>query len=107
MEHDEVCTAHTEGDPIPGYRTDKEQVLRRLAQIEGQVRGVRNMVESDRYCIDVLTQVSAINSALRSVSLLLFDDHLAHCVAKAANSGPDALDPALDEVRQVMARLVR
>lgn len=99
----------THGDEplIPGYRTDKEQVLRRLAQIEGQVRGVRNMVESDRYCIDVLTQVSAINSALRSVSLLLFDDHLAHCVSKAAGSGQDALDPVLDEVRQVMARLVR
>jgi DNA-binding FrmR family transcriptional regulator len=66
-----------------GYRTDKEQLRKRLSRIEGQVRGVARMVEEERYCIDVLTQISAIEAALDKVALGLIDDHTRHCVLAA------------------------
>ena len=72
---------------VPGYAQDKEAVLARLRRIEGQVRGLQRMVEDDRYCIDVLTQVSAVKSALESVSLLVLSDHVGHCVADAIRAG--------------------
>nr|MDQ6922497.1 metal-sensitive transcriptional regulator [Candidatus Dormibacteraeota bacterium] len=67
---------------MAGYVKDKQQIESRLSRIEGQVRGLRKMVDEDRYCIDVLTQVSAVQSALESVALLLLRDHTEHCVAE-------------------------
>jgi len=73
-----------------GYVADKEALARRLHRIEGQVRGIEKMVEDDRYCIDVLTQISAVTTALESVAFRILDDHVSHCVAGALASG----DPA-------------
>ncbi|WP_432491858.1 metal-sensitive transcriptional regulator [Kineococcus auxinigenes] len=92
---------------VAGYDDDKEQVLKRLRRIEGQVRGLHRMVEEDTYCIDVLTQVSAATKALQAVALQLLDDHLAHCVVDAARrGGPDA-DAKVKEASDAIARLVR
>ncbi|WP_432572650.1 metal-sensitive transcriptional regulator [Kineococcus sp. SYSU DK005] len=92
---------------MPGYDEDKEQVLKRLRRIEGQVRGLHRMVEEDTYCIDVLTQVSAATKALQSVALQLLDDHLAHCVADAARQGGEVADAKVKEASEAIARLVR
>jgi DNA-binding FrmR family transcriptional regulator len=77
----------------PGYAADKAALVRRLHRIEGQVRGIERMVEEDRYCIDVLTQISAVTTALESLAFLVLDDHVKHCVADALASG-DAADSA-------------
>jgi DNA-binding FrmR family transcriptional regulator len=90
-----------------GYDEDKAAVLKRLRRIEGQVRGLQRMVEDDRYCIDVLEQVSAATRALQSVALELLDDHLAHCVADAVTAGGDDAAVKLDEASAAIARLVR
>ena len=66
--------------PTRGYSATKDQLLKRLRRVEGQVRGVQNMVDEDRYCIDVLTQISAVQAALDKVALGLLDDHARHCV---------------------------
>ncbi len=71
----------------PGYVADKEALARRLHRIEGQVRGIERMVEDDRYCIDILTQISAVTTALESVAFRILDDHVNHCVAGALASG--------------------
>jgi len=90
-----------------GYHGHKDDVLRRLRRVEGQVRGIERMVEQDQYCIDVLTQVSAATKALQAVALSLLDDHLTHCVAQAAaEGGPDA-EAKLREANAAIARLVR
>jgi DNA-binding FrmR family transcriptional regulator len=94
-------------DTSPGYSDDKAAVLLRLRRIEGQVRGLQRMVESDQYCIDVLTQVSATTRALESVALRLLDDHLSHCVAHAVAEGGDVADAKLAEASAAIARLVR
>ena len=86
----------------PGYSDGKEQLLKRLARVEGQVRGVERMVEDDRYCIDVLTQIQAIQAALDRVALGLLDDHARHCVAGA----PDERE-RLDEMMVAVGRLLR
>ena len=91
----------------PGYSGEKDQVRKRLRRIEGQVRGIQRMVEDDRYCIDILGQVSAATSALQSVALLLVDEHLAHCVSDAVRAGGDAADAKLAEASAAIARLVR
>jgi len=91
----------------PGYAADKAAVLNRLRRIEGQVRGIARMIEEDKYCIDVLTQVSAVNSALRSVALNLLDEHLSHCVTRAVAEGGDDAQAKLDEASAAIARLVR
>jgi CsoR family transcriptional regulator, copper-sensing transcriptional repressor len=91
----------------PGYTGKKEQVAKRLRRIEGQVRGIERMVEDDRYCIDVLAQVSAATAALQSVALLLFDEHLAHCVTHAVKVGGDEAEVKLAEASAAIARLVR
>jgi CsoR family transcriptional regulator, copper-sensing transcriptional repressor len=70
-----------------GYAEDREALVRRLHRIEGQVRGIERMVEDDRYCIDILTQISAVSTALESVALQILDDHVKHCVAGAFESG--------------------
>lgn len=90
-----------------GYADNKDAVLKRLRRIEGQVRGLQRMVDDDTYCIEVLTQVSAVNRALQSVALELLGDHLTHCVHDAlAEGGPDA-DAKVDEARAAIERLVR
>ena len=90
---------------MTGYVKDKQQIESRLSRIEGQVRGLRKMVDEDRYCIDVLTQVSAVQSALQSVALLLLRDHTQHCVAEAIRSG-DGSDK-VRELSEAVERLVR
>ena len=91
----------------PGYSDDKAAVLKRLARIEGQVRGITRMVRDDTYCIDVLTQISAVTSALRGVALALLDDHLEHCVSDAAAAGGAEAEEKLKEASAAIARLVR
>jgi DNA-binding FrmR family transcriptional regulator len=73
-----------------GYADDKEALVRRLHRIEGQVRGIERMVEDDRYCIDILTQIAAVNTALESLAFTMLDDHVNHCVAGALASGDAA-----------------
>ena len=80
-----------------GYDDDKAKVIARLRRIEGQVHAITQMVEDDKYCIDVLTQISASNSALKSVALILLDDHLNHCVRQAAVQGGEVADSKLEE----------
>ncbi len=75
------------GSTEHGYSEDKEALVKRLHRIEGQVRGLERMVEDDRYCIDILTQISAVSTALESVALQILDDHVNHCVAGAFASG--------------------
>lgn len=91
----------------PGYHDEKTAHLRRLRRIEGQVRGLQRLVESDTYCIDVLTQVSAATRALESFALGLLDEHLSHCVADAVAKGGDEADAKVKEASAAIARLVR
>ena len=91
----------------PGYSEHKLAVQRRLRRIEGQVRGLQRMVDDDRYCINVLEQVSAVTKALQSVALQLLDDHLAHCVADAVHEGGDEAAAKISEASAAIARLVR
>ena len=91
----------------PGYTDSKQGHLRRLARIEGQVRGITRMVEEDKYCIDVLTQVAAATSALRAVALGLLDEHMAHCVTHAVQNGGPEADVKLAEASAAIARLVK
>ena len=86
---------------------DKDKVLKRLRRIEGQVRGLQRMVEDEKYCIDVLTQVSAATKALESVALTLLHDHLSHCVVDAAREGGPEADLKVREASDAIARLVR
>ncbi len=90
-----------------GYIGAKEDYLKRLRRIEGQARGLQRMVEEEKYCIDILTQVSAMTSALRSVALGLLDEHLQHCVVRAAAEGGEEAEVKLHEASQAIARLVR
>jgi DNA-binding FrmR family transcriptional regulator len=92
---------------VYGYTQDKDAYLRRLRRIEGQVRGLQKMVEEDKYCIDILTQVSAATRALQSVALGLMDDHLGHCVTEAAAEGGDVAAEKVREASEAIARLVR
>ncbi|HVF14833.1 MAG TPA: metal-sensitive transcriptional regulator [Acidimicrobiales bacterium] len=92
---------------MPGYDMDKEDLLKRLRRIEGQVRGLQQMVEDGRYCIDVLTQISAATKALQSVAMGLLDDHLRHCVADAVAAGGTEADKKLTEATAAVARLIR
>lgn len=92
---------------MPGYTGTKDDYLKRLRRIEGQVRGVHKMVENDTYCIDVLTQVSAITKALQAVSLGLLEDHIAHCVLDAARESEEAGLEKVREASEAIARLVR
>jgi DNA-binding FrmR family transcriptional regulator len=88
-----------------GYSATKDQLRNRLARIEGQVRGVERMVEEDRYCIDIVTQISAIQAALDKVALGVLDDHAAHCIiGGAADETPEELK---DELMAAVGRLMR
>ncbi|NKE60187.1 metal-sensitive transcriptional regulator [Lentzea sp. PSKA42] len=90
-----------------GYTDNKDDHLRRLRRIEGQVRGLQRMIENDDYCIDVLTQISAATRALQSVSLNLLDEHLKHCVSQAITEGGTTADEKIAEASNAIARLVR
>jgi CsoR family transcriptional regulator, copper-sensing transcriptional repressor len=85
---------------MPGYTASKEQLLTRLARVEGQVRGISRMVEHERYCIDVVTQINAARAALDKIALGLLDDHVRHCLA----AGPDP--EQADELMSAVGRLV-
>ena len=92
---------------MTGYTGSKDDYLKRLRRIEGQVRGIARMVDEDTYCIDVLTQVSAVTKALQAVSLGLVEDHLSHCVVEAARSSDDQGQEKVREAADAIARLVR
>jgi CsoR family transcriptional regulator, copper-sensing transcriptional repressor len=88
-----------------GYTATKDQLQKRLRRIEGQVRGIQGMVDDERYCIDILTQISAIQAALDKVALGLLDDHAKHCVVGAADA--DTRDARTDEMMAAVGRLMR
>src|SRR5215468_783427 len=95
------------GGGVHGYTPDKENYLKRLRRIEGQIRGLQKMVEDDKYCIDILTQVSAATRALQSVALGLLEDHLGHCVAQAVAEGGETANMKVHEASEAIARLVK
>lgn len=91
-----------------GYEINKDDYLRRLARIEGQVRGLQRMINEDKYCIDVLTQVNAVSAALKGVAVGLLDEHVRHCVKEATESGDaDGADRMVTEATRAIERLVR
>lgn len=90
-----------------GYAGDKKNIQKRMHRIEGQVKAIGRMVDDDRYCIDILTQIAAVESALKSVSMLLLDDHLDHCVREAVERGGQVADTKLQEVSEAVSRLVK
>ncbi|HZE51247.1 MAG TPA: metal-sensitive transcriptional regulator [Jatrophihabitantaceae bacterium] len=90
-----------------GYTANKEEYLKRLRRVEGQVRGISKMVEDDKYCIDILTQVSAATKALQAVALGLLEEHMGTCVVDAARAGGDEADAKVREAADAIARLVR
>ena len=92
---------------MPGYTMHRDDIAKRLARIEGQVRGIARMVDEDRYCIEVLDQISAVTRALQQVSIGLLHDHIGHCVANAVKEGGDEADAKIDEATAAVARLVR
>ena len=91
--------------PTRGYSATKDQLLARLKRIEGQIRGIEGMVEDDRYCIDILTQISAVATALDSVAFLILDEHVKHCVAGALTSGDET--DAKVKVEELLAAVHR
>jgi DNA-binding FrmR family transcriptional regulator len=101
-----VDAEHTHATPY-GYISRKDDYLKRLRRIEGQARGLQKMVEDEKYCIDILTQVSAMTKALQSVALGLLDEHLSHCVVQAAAAGGPEADAKVREASEAIARLVR
>ena len=104
----DLCPTGEHGEnAVHGYITDKPKYRNRLRRLEGQVRGIDRIVEEDRYCIDILTQISAIQSALESVALGLLKDHIRHCVLDAAVIGGPAADAKITEATEAIARLVR
>ena len=92
---------------MAGYSENKDDHLKRLRRIEGQIRGISKMIEDDKYCIDILTQVSAATSALQSVALGLLNEHMSHCVVDAARAGGAEQEQKLKEASAAIARLVR
>ena len=91
----------------PGYLHDKDDVLKRLRRIEGQARGLQRMVEGEEYCIDILTQVSAMTKALQAVSLGLLEEHMQHCVVDAARAGEEEGAAKVAEAVEAISRLVK
>ena len=102
--YDSVMATSDDTDHAHGYTPEKAQLVKRLARIEGQVRGVARMVEDDRYCIDVLTQISAVQAAIDKVAIGLMDDHVRHCVLGAEG---DERDAKAEELMAAVGRLVR
>ncbi|KEK21962.1 metal-sensing transcriptional repressor [Bacillus gaemokensis] len=95
---------HNENETVTTHRSDKEkeQIMNRLKRIEGQVRGIQNMVENDRYCVDILVQISAINAAMKKVGMGILKNHTNHCVSSAIKDGNG--DEAIDELMKVFER---
>lgn len=102
---EEIVTDHDRG--VHGYHKQKDEHLKRLRRIEGQIRGLQRLVDEDVYCIDILTQVSASTKALQSFALQLLEEHLRHCVADAAVKGGDEIDDKVQEATKAIARLLR
>lgn len=100
-ENDTTAAAHH------GYIDDKDQYLQRMKRIEGQARGIAKMIDEEKYCIDILTQVSALTRALQGVATGLLDDHLKHCVLDAAKLSDDAGRAKIQEATDAINRLVR
>jgi len=93
---------------VYGYSKDKEALIKRLHRIEGQVRGLEKMVADDRYCIDILTQISAVNTALEALALKILDEHVRHCVAGALASGDEAdAQTKAEELLEAVQRFAR
>lgn len=92
---------------VHGYHHQKDEHLKRLRRIEGQIRGLQRLVDEDVYCIDILTQVSASTKALQSFALQLLEEHLRHCVADAAVKGGGEIDAKVEEATKAIARLLR
>ncbi len=107
--HDEQLSHQSDchHDTGHGYLDHKTEYLRRLKRIEGQARGLQRMVDEEQYCIDILTQVSAVTKALQAVSISLLEDHMNHCVVDAARVGDDEAREKVAEAAQAIARLVR
>ncbi|GGQ28039.1 metal-sensitive transcriptional regulator [Streptomyces virginiae] len=99
-------TSH-DGGAVHGYHHQKDEHLKRLRRIEGQIRGLQRLVDEDVYCIDILTQVSASTKALQSFALQLLEEHLRHCVADAAVKGGAEIDAKVEEATKAIARLLR
>jgi DNA-binding FrmR family transcriptional regulator len=95
----------TDSKPVHGYDKDRDLIVKRLHRIEGQVRGIERMVDENRYCIDILTQIAAVNTALESLAFKLLDDHVRHCVRDALTSG-DAND-AQAKAEEMLAAVQR
>ncbi|MFB7174419.1 metal-sensitive transcriptional regulator [Streptomyces sp. NPDC056254] len=95
------------GGTVHGYHHQKDEHLKRLRRIEGQIRGLQRLVDEDVYCIDILTQVSASTKALQSFALQLLEEHLRHCVADAAVKGGAEIDAKVEEATKAIARLLR
>ncbi len=105
---DHVKSGHMKSDHAThGYISAKEDYLKRLRRIEGQARGLQRMVEEEKYCIDILTQVSAMTKALQAVAMGLLEDHIGHCVVDAAAAGGPQADAKIKEATDAIARLVR
>lgn len=92
---------------MQGYAGSKDDFRKRLRRIEGQVRGIQRMVEEDAYCIDVLTQVSAVTKALQSVAVGLLDEHVRHCVRDTVANDPDHAEAKIEEALRAIERLVK
>lgn len=93
---------------MSGYVINKEDYLKRLARIEGQVRGLQRMISEDKYCIDILTQINSVNAALKGVAVGLLDEHVRHCVRSAAAQGDgQGADEMVTEATRAIERLIR
>lgn len=90
-----------------GYVGRRDELQGRLRRIEGQIRGLQRMLDEDRYCIDVLTQISSTTRALQGVAVSLLDEHVRHCVRDAIDQGPETADEKVDEALEVIARLIK
>ncbi|HEK9102298.1 metal-sensing transcriptional repressor [Bacillus pfraonensis] len=95
---------HNKNETVTSHRSDKEkeQIMNRLKRIEGQVRGIQNMIENDRYCVDILVQISAINAAMKKVGMGILKNHTNHCVSNAIKEGNG--DEAIEELMTVFER---
>ncbi|MFI1678715.1 metal-sensitive transcriptional regulator [Streptomyces sp. NPDC020607] len=102
-----LAQAQAQAHEVHGYHKQKDEHLKRLRRIEGQIRGLQRMVEEDVYCIDILTQVSASTKALQSFALQLLEEHLRHCVADAAVKGGTEIDAKVEEATKAIARMLR
>jgi CsoR family transcriptional regulator, copper-sensing transcriptional repressor len=92
---------------VRGYTMNKDDYLKRLRRIEGQVRGLQRLIDEDTYCIDILTQISAVTKALQSVAVGLLDEHVRHCVRDAAGESSARADAMIEEATRAIERLIR